>query len=766
MYDSLSNNAVTGTKIRIVDIDRIAFTDSAGVFHFNDITPALYLLEITTPGYKTIVSRISIKNDTILSFLLQPSITELGEMVVTAVSRVSKVQESPVVISILNKNLLEQNTSSNIIGALSSVAGVSNISTGAGISKPVIRGLGFNRVIVLDNGVKQEGQQWGDEHGVEIDEFAIERVEIIKGPGSLIYGSDGIAGVLNFLAPKPMSENAIQTRLVSNYQSNNHLIANSISTAGNRNSFSYLFRFSQKIASNYQNAYDGKVYNSGFREFDGNIFLGFTRKWGHTYLRINSWNNALNLPEGERDSLGYFTFENTEGEEITATAKDLSGYKIGYPNQQVNHISIISNNLFLLKKGITLFDIGFQNNKRREYESINDKGNPNLFFDLYTLSYNLRYNLPVIKSWENTVGASGMFQSNNNKGNEFLIPDYILTDVGIFLTTQKKFKERFSFSAGIRGDIRNVITQALFLDENENPVNEHAPDAIEKFAALNKLYFGFSGSAGIAYFPNRQNTIKINFSSGFRAPNIAEISSNGRHEGTFRYETGNPNLQAENNFQFDIAYTLHSDHISIELSPFVNYVSNYIFLDKSEKTSVKDEMLIFKFQQGHALLFGGEIFSDLHPHPFDWLHIENTFSFVRAMQLNQADSAKNLPLIPAPRYRVEIKAALNKLGKYIGNSYIKLGATSTFAQKYFYAVNNTETHTPAYTLLNLGIEINFNLKQKKDFLSLIFNIENITDKSYQSHLSKLKYAPKNIASGRVGIFDMGRNFSIKAIWII
>ena len=209
--------------------------------------------------------------DAVSDFTLQKSAKEIDEVVVTAVTRASELKKIPVVIKSVDKNIINQNASTNLIDGLKNIPGVNQITSGAAISKPVIRGLGYNRVITLVDGIKQEGQQWGGEHGIEIDEFSVGKVEIVKGPGSLMYGSDGIAGVLNFISPKVAANGKIENQLITNYQTNNNLIATSFSNKGNKNGFVWEGRLTNKLAGNYENKYDGKVLNSGFKEFDGNL---------------------------------------------------------------------------------------------------------------------------------------------------------------------------------------------------------------------------------------------------------------------------------------------------------------------------------------------------------------------------------------------------------------------------------------------------------------------------------------------------------------
>ena len=772
--DEQTKEILSGVLIYINDLKTGATTDKEGNFKLENIKTGTYLFEISLIGYKKSVIRIFIGNDTLVSFLISESVSELNEVVITAVSRSTELKLSPIIIKPIDVGDLNENSSTNLIDALKNVPGLNQITTGAGISKPTIRGLGYNRVISLYNGIRQEGQQWGDEHGIEIDEYSIDRIELVKGPGSMMYGSDGIAGVLNFISPKAPPVGQIKTQLISNYQSNNNLTGYSLSNAGNKKGVQWLGRFSNKFAGNYQNKYDGKVYNSGFQEYNGSLFLGLTKKWGYSHLNLSTFNSSLNMVEGGRDSLGQFVFATPDGsgstKEVSATSTDLSGYKIGFPHQQVYHLRVLSNNYFILKKGTINLDLGFQNNKRKEFGDVLNPNDMALFFDLNTFNYNLRYNLEEMKGWETSFGSSGMQQNNYNKSLEFLIPEYNLFDIGGFVFTQKTCN-KITLAGGLRFDNRNINTQKLILDSLETPVSVEDSSTNLKFDAFTKNYNSSSGSIGLSYQINKKSTIKFNLSRGFRAPNIADISSNGKHEGTLRYEYGTADLKSEVSHQIDLAYFLNSDHVTFEFTPFTNFISNYIFSGKLTSAfggdsipDLTDPTPAYKFTQGDATLIGGEIYLDIHPHPFDWLHIENSFSYVEARQNNQADSTKYLPFIPAPKYRGELKAQFKKVGKNLANFYIKFGVDYFFKQDKIFSAYGTETQTPSYTLLSAGLGANVKAFNRPTFMSIYISVENIADAAYQSHLSRLKYAPNNPLTGRNGVFNMGRNISLKLIF--
>jgi iron complex outermembrane recepter protein len=770
--DDQEKNPLPGSSIYIPDLKKGTITDSQGRYSLTDLPKGKFLVEIKFIGYATVVQPIQIEGATEFNFSLNPVATELNEVVVTGMSHSSELKSSSIPISTLNAQQLLENSSSNLIDNISKKAGINQLTTGPAISKPIIRGLGYNRIITLNNGVRQEGQQWGDEHGIEIDEFSVDRVEVIKGAGSLMYGSDGLGGVINFLAPNPEAVGTIKGKWISNYQTNNGLFANSIMNAGNLKGIYWLARASNKTAKSYTNAYDGRVFNSAFNELDFNGFVGISRKWGYSQINFNSFDQSIGLVEGDRDANGNFIrLKNVNGvaEEVTATVDEINSYQLFVPKQNVNHFGLSNTTNLYLGASRFQLNVGYQRNQRKEYGDVLDENIKSLYFDLTTLNYNLVYFLPEKKSWQLSVGTSGMNQQNLNKGVEFLIPEYRFFDWGVF-GFAKRHIGQFDFSGGLRFDQRKITMDALYLDQDEKPTND--VNQTKKFSAAELSFSNFSASAGITYQVSKQWTAKLNASRGFRAPNLAELASNGRHEGTLRYEYGNAQLKAETSFQTDVGIAFSSDHISAEVSLFQNNINNYVYteklLAKDGTDSIPDPsepVPAYEFRQGNAQLTGGEFSIDLHPHPLDWLHFENSFSFVNALNQSKVniDSSKYLPFIPPARYQSELRANFKSIGKNFSNTFFKTEFVHYWAQDRVLLENRTETATGSYSLINAGLGTDILSRNGTTLFSVYISGNNLFDVAYQNHLSRLKYAAENQITGRAGVFNVGRNFSFKIV---
>ncbi|WP_083321193.1 TonB-dependent receptor [Hymenobacter glacialis] len=773
MIDAASGEGLPGANVVFVDLKRGTATDADGGFRFTNLPRGRFTVQVRSLGYNTVTQLVDTGSDQPLEVRLEAAATEIGQVVVTGVSQATELRRSPVPTTVVDHTRLNQTAASNLIDAIAHTPGVTQITTGAAISKPVVRGLGFNRVITLNNGAKQEGQQWGDEHGIEIDEFSVDRAEIIKGPGSLLYGSDAMAGVINFVAPDPVDEGRITGVATASYQTNNSQQGYSFQNAGNLNGFNWLARGTRKVAGAYQNRYDGRVYNSGFNEWDANGYVGVNKSWGYSHLTFSSFNQRVGLTEGARDSAtGIFLKDIADGPNTRAVLvndQELRSYALDVPQQQINHLRVgLDNNLILGDNGARLTLQGsYQQNLRREYGNALDPAETSLYFQLRTLDYSLRYFLPERNGWHLTLGGSGLHQQNRNLGVEFLIPAYRINEGGAFAVAKKTIGA-LDLSGGLRYDLRRITADALYLDADERPTASTTPDAETKFAGFASTFRNYSGSVGAAYSLNETLTVKGNLARGFRAPNIAELGSNGIHEGTIRYEIGQSNLKAETSLQADAGVSYVSDHVRFSVDAFTNTIDNYIFTRRLLTPAGTDSLSaegdgVFRFEQGRARLLGGEVSLDFHPHPLDWLHFENSFSMVRAQQLNRPEAERYLPFIPADRLQSELRANFRRQGKRLTNPYARVQLEHNFAQNRFFSAFDTETATPGYTLIHAGLGTDLANAAGKTLCSLFITANNLFDVGYQSHLSRLKYADFNNANGRRGVFNQGRNVSVRLV---
>ncbi|RYF95805.1 MAG: TonB-dependent receptor, partial [Chitinophagaceae bacterium] len=746
------NNApLAGATIRIHDVNRDAISDANGVYKTPSLPAGKYLVEVSYVGHESIVETVEINGTTEKNFALKDAVVEQEGVTVTGVSTATRSKQSPQPVAILKKAELMKISSSNIINALTHIPGVNALTTGPAISKPFIRGLGYNRVVVVNDGVRQEGQQWGDEHGIEIDDYSAQRVEVLKGPASLMYGSDGLAGVINIQSLLPVPEGTIRANVLGEYQTNSMLRGTYADLGGTKNGFSFNAYGSYKGAADYKNKYDGNVFNSKFYNKNFGGMLGYSGAWGHTYLRASNFDQHIGMVEGERDPLtGQFLKPVAGGGEEIATDNDFDKITPFVPFQHIQHFKITADNSFNLGRSKLDVLAGYQRNQRQEFGDPDNLTEPEAFFDLKTVNYSVKLTLPYKGYWRTSIGVSGMSQTNTNRAEEALIPDYSLFDIGGFLFTQYH-KDKLSLSGGLRFDNRHVEG------------DEMMEGADVKFSPFTRNFSNVSGSAGLSYEATKALSLKLNIARGFRAPTLAELSSNGAHEGTNRYEVGNLDLKSETSLQIDGGVELNTEHITLGAGLFYNKISNFIYYEKVLNGAGGDSILVdpdsgdnlnvFRFDQQNASLYGVEFNMDIHPHPLDWLHLENTFSYTRAQFADAIDGSKNVPNMPAARLLSQLKGNFLAKGKSFRNLYLSLESDYTFKQDRAFTGYNTETATGGYWLvgLSVGTEI---VSRGKTLFSIALNGTNLGDVAYQNHLSRLKYTSANNVTGRQGVYNV------------
>lgn len=777
--DSSTGKPILSATVYIADLRLGAIADADGHYRFSNLPSGTYLVEVHAIGYSTITRNVSVAGAVEVNFKLLQQYVEESPVVITGLSKATQIRRSPVPIVMVNHASIVDNLSSNIIDAIAKVPGVSTLTTGPNVSKPFIRGLGFNRILTLYDGVRQEGQQWGDEHGIEVDQYGIDHVEIIKGPASLTYGSDALAGVVNLIPTPPAPDGKVIGDVQAEYQTNNGMVGGSGMIGGSHNGFEWMGRVSHKQATNYRNKIDGRVYGTAFNENDATLSLGLHRSFGYSHLNLSLYDDLQEIPDGSRDSVSRkFTKQITEDDLYRPIVSDaeLKSYHITPVHQHVQHYRIYSSNNFVVGNGRIAVNLGFQRSVRREYSHPELPEIPGLFLQLNSYVYDLKYFFPSFNGWELTTGINGMYQQNKvTNGTEFIIPDYHQFDLGPFAMIKKTF-DRLDISGGVRYDSRAFSNRALYTAENpvthfDMPVyGEDTAGASRPFSNYHHVFSGISGSLGATYAFSKKFSAKLNISRGYRSPNISEISSNGVHPGTGIFQVGNPSFKPEFSLQEDAGLTFNSRYAVINLSVFYNVISNYIFNEKILAADGRDSLLsdnmVYSFKQGKAALYGGEASVDIHP--IKPLHFENSISLVYgdllgAPGIKKNDSNRYLPFITPVHGSSELKYDFENQSLHLVNGFVKIEAAWYAAQNRVFLEGNTETPTPGYTLINVGAGAGFTNKKNRTVVNVYLMANNLFDVAYQDHLSRLKYMEPYPDDPRPehGIYNMGRNLSLK-----
>lgn len=768
-----------------------AVADQRGVFNIQSIPAGTYEVKVSMIGYQTIqLKKTIVAGQTILlNVLLEEDLSKLEEVVVTGVSRATAARKNPIPIAVIGKREMNMNVNNNIIDAIiKGVPGVSAVTTGPNISKPFIRGLGYNRVLTLFDGVRQEGQQWGDEHGIEIDQYGIGRAEVVKGPASLTYGSDALAGVINMIPDIPeLTTGKLQGSFLTDYHSNNGMVGSSLGLAYRQNDWKFVARATAKAAHNYRNNVDGFVYGTAFREYNLTALASVDKSWGRSQFGATLYDNTQEIPDGSRDSLTRkFTKQVKEDDDIKdrplVPDNELRSYSINPLHQHIQHYRLYNHTKWNVGNGDINTMIGVQQSIRREYNHPEMPAQPGLYVVLNTLNYDVRYNLPALSGVETTVGVNGMYQSNKSKnGTDFPIPDYNLFDIGAFVFAKKSFG-KIDVSGGVRYDNRTIRWNDFYVGPNkENGFEQHVrlPDtagAKLQFPYFRHQYTGVSGSLGATWNISQRVLVKANIARGYRAPNITEIGSNGLDPGAHIVYLGNRSFKPEFSLQQDIGIQAWLPDLDISVELFNNNIENYIYQarlydDAGNPLVIVPGNATYKYQQSAARLFGAEVSVNLHPRQISWLTMNNSLAYTQGRNRNMelirlhGDEARYLPFIPPTHIRSELKAMTQRNYGIFTKSYIRVEADVIANQPHFYGVDDTESFTPGYTLFNIGGGTGVVNKKGKTVCELFLQLDNVANVAYQANMNRLKYFEYYAASpnGRLGIYNMGRNFSAKVI---
>lgn len=779
--DAKTNEPLTGVTVYLPDMKTGAVTDINGRFKVGHLPSGNFTVTVSFLGYKTISAQVFIKGATQHNFEMDVSTIEQNEVVVTGVSKATQINRSPIPIIAINKRYILQNLHTNIIDAIANVPGVSALTTGPNVSKPFIHGLGYNRVLTLYDGMRQEEQQWGDEHGIGVDEYSIDHVEVIEGPASLEYGSGALAGVINLIPTPPAPDGKIIGNVMGEYQTNNGLIGGSAMLSGNRNGFYWLGRLSHKSAKNYRDKIDGWVYGTNYKENDATADFGFNGGWGYSHWDLTLYDDLQAIPDGSRDSVSRkFTMQTNDldtGLRPIVPVNLLNSYTLPALHQHVQLYRIYSSNSFVLGESNLKVNLGFERSLRREYDFPQQPSIPGLFLQLNTYTYDAKYSLPEINGWNFTTGINGMYKSNKSTaGTDFLIPNYHQFDVGYFVMAKRSFG-KLDLAGGLRYDFSIFNNSGLYAETDPKTGMAHpvygadTAGADHIFSDYRHVFSGFTGNFGATYNITDKMSVKFDLARGYRSPNIAEISSNGVHPGTNIYQIGNPDFNPEFALQEDLGFSYHTDRLSVNLDLFNNNISNYIYNQNVLNSRGQDSVIVpgnetFKFEQTRAQLYGGSVSVDIHP--LKWLHFENSLSTVYGLNKGKkgevvSDSAKYLPLIMPLHTMTELRGEMWKQHGRLANGFVKVQMEVYGAQNRAFLAYNTETPTPGYVLFNVGVGTDITDAKGKTLFNVSLLANNIFNTAYQSNMSRLKYMEEypDDPRGHLGIYNMGRNVGLR-----
>jgi iron complex outermembrane receptor protein len=720
-----------------------------------EIPVGKYHLHVLKDNYAAKLFDFMVERDSITTLRIEllPSNFQLNEIVIEdGTSKVEVRRSSQAMVSLSAKELTLAN-GLTLSDKLKSQPGISSISTGAGMSKPQIRAYSGSRCFIQDLGMKHEAQQWGSDHGLEIDPFQIENIEWRKGGGNVMYGSDAIGGVLSIRLPE-VPKDGVHGNVGSIFQSNNNTLGNSaqISVRKNKNylklrstlmkygdmqlpadSFTYLRRI-------YPLA-EGALQNTAGKDVHEQFVFGRLLPKGKIQVSQSLYTQDAGMFVG---AIGVPT--------VGSVQSDGDSRNVGFPNVSLRHFKSALHFSSNTKWGWFETNAGVQENRRQEFilprrEGFQPLPNYNVAHDLRLRSAQINSYLRMT-SKEGTKTLVGLFAEllqHSRGGYDFLLPNYAGTQHAVYFQRngllQHRKKETFR-TVGLR------LEQGRMRDEAfRSPVYASVDSIGSYYVRANEItrnFAGWSFEIGEAVSIHEGQSLKYSLQRAWRMPNAAELFINGVHHGTFRHEQGNAKLNPEVGYLFDTAYELQTEKFRLSLAGYAHYFSNYIFLRATSRFSeLPDGGQIYSYSEDRAFSIGGEMKSEFQLNQrmnLVWT-AQSVFSYLFSSGTASPFTPPMSSSVNLQHKLFEVKNKLNVMFEVQGNW--------TAAQN---RVDRNEKSTPGYETLDTRLAMEW--KWRNMSLESNLGVNNVFNSFYYNHTSNYR---------RLNLPEMGRNVFIQSI---
>ena len=754
------NQALPDAYLFLNPSKKSSVTNDEGDFLIHGIQKGIYFLEISFVGYKTIADTIEINENKVYHVQMEPVLLNLQEVLVTDDYAKSRKEGESLSIEIVNSNYLEQNRAGSLMKSLERLPGVTSIDIGSGQSKPVIRGLGFNRVVVLEHGIKHEGQQWGVDHGLEIDQFAVEKLEVIKGPASLKYGSDAISGVIDLKPGKVPLKNSFGGAVDLIGKSNNELLGTSMSFFMRKNNLFINLRATLLDYGDYKVPTDSVDIYSYRVALKNNQLRNSAGEEKNIHL-------AFGIVQEQFDSRFFIShvtgksgfFANAHGLElrrVDTEIYDQSSRDIQYPYHIVKHTKLMNKSQWKHDKYRIESELGFQRNFRQEWSQYVSHGYmPAIFpdtldfesdlereFEKYIYSGNLRSTFFINRNTTFSIGMNVSYQDNRIHGRGFIIPAFRQAAWGGFGLAKLALSEKSLLQFGVRYSYETIQTDPYF---DWFPSPDESGDTtlhLQRAGELDRDFSNFSWSIG--YNHQLKNlSVRANAGKSFRVPLAKELAANGVNYHRFSYEVGDPDLSPEISYQFDLGIDYSQGKFAMGVSPFLNYFLNYIYLNP---TPEHDRLYgngnqIYNYTESQVIRWGGEIHA--HYELTNSLKLAAIGEYVYSRQLSGEKKGYTLPFSPPESLLLNLRYQKANF-RYIKNAYAFLDYRLVASQT---DIVPPEEMTESYQVVNLGL--GGQIKIREQLLTISLQMRNLFNRRYFNHTSYYRL---------INVPDPGRNF--------
>lgn len=712
-------SALLEARVTVVEAGRSVTSDIEGKYRITGLPTGVYLVSVSSIGFAPQARRIRLADQEItLDFALKPSLVELPPIQVTSTPGATDPLTSPQPTAVVDADNLRAAQAPSLGETLNQVAGVHSLSTGVGIGKPVIRGLTSNRVLVLDDGQRLETQQWGDEHGPNLETALAERIEVIRGPASVLYGSDALGGVVNVI-PKPLptaepGKSAFSGEASAGYSTNNREPDGALLLEGATGQFGFRGTLSGRTSEDLRTP-DYKLWNSGNRAVGGSIAAGARGSWGSLTGAFTQRDEKIQLTDEEPDA--------TPFQRIVSSRARIDG---------------------MIPLGASRLELtgGFEQNRRREFETA---GSDDVALGLLSRNYTLdaHFHHAPIGNLSGVIGVSGIRTTFDKFGEETLIPNTDINAVGVY-GFEQVHGGRWDVSFGARYDYRHMDVTA---------------DSGLGVAGQTRSWNSATGNAGFLYKVAEPVALVLNLGRGFRAPSSFDLFSNGVHEGTVAFERGDPNLKTEKSLNTDLALRLQTSNAAIEVGGFVNWITDFIYTVPTGTVDSASGFQIYDVTQGNARLAGFE--SAAQYHPTRWLHLQGTADYVNGTNTSTDNPLPSMPPFRAT-YTLRIEPGVEGI---LRDPYLSVGGETNARQSrldpaeaafYADAFEGKGYQSTGYTLANAGA--GFTVGAGPGALRVDIAVRNLFDTAYANFLSRIKTNAEDPGEGRTFLLKLGTTF--------
>lgn len=720
VLDHDTREPLIGATIYIEELQRGTLSDEYGNYHFHHLCRGSYTLKVTYIGYVMERPSLRMTTSTVRNLTLHIDSKQLKAVEITG----SRLQEQAQATETLQGRELEETRGLSLGESLKKLTGVSSVQTGPTVSKPVIHGLFGNRVVILNNGVRHESQQWGNEHAPEIDPMNAQQMQVIKGAAGVRYGSDAIGGIV-LVEPRALPDSAgISGELTLIGSTNNRMgtVAGMVEGRLRQLPLSWRLHTSVKKAGSAQ-APRYNLNNTGFEEQNLAATLGYRQQRLGAELYYSYFHSKLGFLSSAH--IGNLTdLANAIGRERPEETGSFT-YSIARPYQDVTHHLLKAKAFYTTgDAGELQFTYGLQQNVRQEYDRHRNTGDrPQLDLDLQTHTTELVWEHKPIANFSGSIGASTIWQNNTYAANTRpLLPYFINTTVGAFVA-EKWRKDNLQLEAGIRYDNKSLDIKRW--------------NRTEGVLRPSYTFHNFSGSLGALYDLGYHFTLSGNVSYASRAPHSYELFANGLHNSAASFERGNPELVSEDAWNTVATLGYHSNlRLNGEVSLYYNTINNYIYLQIAPDYAlgIGGAYLQADYMQADARFWGADI-------SFDYiltnrLTLNSKTSLVYAKNLN---TGNYLPFITPGRTDNTLRYSFgNESTTKLSDSYLALGGLYVGRQNRSDEQSDPVLPAPAAYFL-LHAEAGTNVQFGKQQVELGIVGSNLLDTSYRDYQNRLRY---------------------------